>query len=191
LPNQLEPNGAAIANKIRLSSSTVEKSPSGDPPKKAEIQTDRRSEARYPSQEPAELETLLGNREPAYGTILDVSRSGLRIAIPRRVERGEQVQVKLHRSVIFGEVRYCRPVSGGFQAGIRIQDLVRPGGRKNEHLSEDAISLYAVGKGLAVTEVIELREHLADCESCRKRVAEKDTLLNPSRRTRRLPPKEF
>ncbi len=193
MPNQLDHSGAVIARKIRLSSTTVENSPAekslnNDAPKATEVQVDRRSEARYPAQEPAELETRLGGQEPVYGTILDVSRSGLRIAIPRRLERGEQVQVKLQRSVIFGEVRYCRAVSGGFQAGIRIQDLVRPGGRKNEHLSEDTISLYAVGKGLSVAEVIELREHLIACESCRARLGAKEALLSPSRKTRRPQP---
>lgn len=193
MPNQLDHPGAAVARKIRLASTTVENSPAektsgNDSALKTGVQPDRRSEARYPAHEPAELETLLRGQEPAYGTILDVSRSGLRIAIPRRVERGEQVQVKLHRSVIFGEVRYCRAVPGGFQAGIRIQDLVRPGGRKNEHLSEDTISLYAVGKGLSVAEVIELREHLATCESCRARLGEKEALLSPSRKTRRGQP---
>jgi hypothetical protein len=190
VPNQLDHSSIVIAPKIRLSSTTVEnspsqKSPGNDSPQKPDIQADRRSEARYPAHEPAELETRLGGHEPVYGTILDVSRSGLRIAIPRRLERGEQVQVKLKRSVIFGEVRYCRAVPGGFQAGIRIQDLVRPGGRKNEHLSEDTISFYAVGKGLSVAEVIDLREHLAGCESCRARLGEKEALLSPTRKTRR------
>jgi PilZ domain len=186
LANQLDHPGA-ITREIRISSTTVEKSSPSEPAKvdPPKIQVERRSEARYPAQEPAELETVLGGQEPVYGTILDVSRSGLRISIPRRLERGEQVQVKLQRSVIFGEVRYCRAVSGGFHAGIRIEDLVRPGGRKNEHLSEDTISLYAVGKGLSVAEVIESREHLASCEACRTRVADKEALLNPSRRHRR------
>ena len=183
MPNQLGHPGA-IQREVRISSNTVEKSSSSGPPQKTEPQVERRSEARYPAQEPAELETVLGGQEPVFGTVLDVSRSGLRIAIPRRLERGEQVQVKLQRSVVFGEVRYCRIVAGGFQAGVRIQDLVRPGGRKNEHLPEDTISLYAVGKGLAVAEVIELREHLAGCETCRTRVAEKEALLNPSRKRR-------
>lgn len=43
---------------------------------------DRRREARYPAQEPAEIELLFGPREPIYGTVLDVSRSGLRIELP-------------------------------------------------------------------------------------------------------------
>lgn len=144
---------------------------------------DRRREARYPAQEPAELELLYGPRETIYGTILDVSRSGLRIELPRRIHRGEEVKVKLQQNVIFGEVRYCRAVSSVFHAGIRIDELVRPP-LDGKHLSEDTLSLYAIGKGLSASEVIEVREHLLRCESCRVHVAEKEALLNPSRKRR-------
>jgi hypothetical protein len=155
----------------------------------SEQDAERRTEARYPARDPAELQILPPpgepiSSEPIYGTILDVSRSGLRVALPQRIDRGEQVKVKLHNNVIFGEVRYCRAVSGAFHAGIRIQSLVRPAGRENRHIADDPLSLYAVGKGLSVPEVIELREHLVRCETCRARLAEKVTLLNPSRRAK-------
>ena len=157
--------------------------PSNDTDSKA---SERRTEPRYPAHEPAELECLFGALGPIYGTILDVSRSGLRIALPRRVNRGEHVKVKLQQNVIFGEVRYCRAVSGVFHTGIRIQDLVRPDSQ-NQHLSEDALSFYAVGKGLSVSEVIAVRGHLVRCETCRARVAEKEALLNPSRKSKSNP----
>lgn len=147
-------------------------------------QEERRAEARYPTQDPAEIELLPLPGETIYVTILDVSRSGLCIALPRRIERGQQVKVKLHGNVIFGEVRYCRAVSGAFQAGVRIQNLVRPPGRLNQHIADDPLSLYAIGKGLAVSEVIEVREHLVRCEACRGRLARKAALLNPSRKSR-------
>jgi len=145
---------------------------------------ERRSEARYQTQDPAEIEILPGPAEPFYGTVLDVSRSGLRVALSKRISRGEQVKVKLHRNVIFGEVRYCRAVSNGFQVGLRIQDLVRPAGERDKHIADDPLSLYAVGKGLAVAEVIEVREHLARCEGCRVRLAEQQDMLNPGGRHR-------
>jgi hypothetical protein len=150
----------------------------------SEQEPERRSEARYPTPDPAELQILPGPSEPIYGTILDVSRSGLRVALPRRMERGQQIKVKLHDNVIFGEVRYCRAVSGAFQAGIRIHDLVRPAGVENQHIADDPLSLYAVGKGLSVPEVIQVREHLARCEACRAQLAAKEALLNPARHAR-------
>jgi hypothetical protein len=146
---------------------------------------ERRTEARYPADEPAELEIVSCTANPIFGTILDVSRSGLRVALPQRIDRGDQVKVKLHHNVIFGEVRYCRPVSGAFHAGIRIQDLVRPAGRENDHIDDDPLSLYAIGKGLTVPEVIEVRQHLMRCEACRARLGEKEAKLNPMKNRRR------
>lgn len=140
---------------------------------------ERRSEARYHTQDPAELEILPGLGDPIYGTILDVSRSGLRIALRQRIGRGEQVKVKLHRNVIFGEVRYCRAVPEGFHAGLKILSLVGPPARHDQHIAEDPLSFYAIGKGLSVSEVIEIREHLAQCEECRARLLEQQNLLNP------------
>jgi hypothetical protein len=172
LPKQLTHSVAALAPEIEL--------------RKAE----RRAEARYRTQDPAEIEVLPGPGEPGpgepvYGTVLDVSRSGLRIALRKRISRGVQIMVKLNRNAIFGEVRYCRTVADGFQAGVRIQDLVLPASRQNEHIADDPLSLYAVGKGLAVAEVIELREHLAQCEACRARLVEKEDILSPGGKHRR------
>jgi hypothetical protein len=159
-------------------------SPAGDPGQPLVAcgrELERRSESRYPTQDPVEIEILPNPTGTIYGTILDVSRSGLRVALPRRIHRGEQVKVKLHHNVIFGEVRYCRSVSGTFQAGIRIQDLVRSAGRHNRHIADDPLSLYALGKGLSASEVIDAREHLLRCEACRARLAEKEALLKPAR----------
>ena len=64
----------------------------------SEQDAERRSETRYPTQYPAELELLPGPAEPIYGTVLDVSRSGLRVALPRRVDRGAQEKPARFRS---------------------------------------------------------------------------------------------
>jgi PilZ domain len=140
---------------------------------------ERRREARYPTQDPVELEVLSDPGEPIYGTVLDVSRSGLRIAVRQRIDRGEQLKVKLHRNVIVGEVRYCRSVPSGFHVGVKIRDLVRPPHTQDEHIADDQLSIYAVGKGLSVVEIINVREHLAQCEACRTTLAQKGELLNP------------
>jgi hypothetical protein len=149
-----------------------------------EPKAERRSEARYPTHDPAELELLPQPGGTIYGIVLDVSRSGMRVCLPVRVDRGAQVKVKLHGNVIFGEVRYCRAVSGAFHAGLRIQDVVHPPGYLHRHIADDPLSLYTVGRGLSVTEVIEIREHLGRCETCRGRLAAKEALLNPARKAR-------
>ncbi len=163
MPNQFNHAMAALAQSLLTSEQDAE----------------RRSETRYPTQYPAELELLPGPAEPIYGTVLDVSRSGLRVSLPRRVDRGAQVKVKLRDNLIFGDVRYCRAVSGAFHAGIHIQDLVRPSSRQIEHIADDPLSFYAVGKGLSIPEVIDIREHLLRCENCRARLAKQESLLNP------------
>jgi hypothetical protein len=140
---------------------------------------ERRAEARYPTQDPVEIEILPGPGAPLYGTILDVSRSGLCVALNKRIGRGQHIKIRLYRNVIFGEVRYCRSVPGGFHAGVEIQDLVRPPTGQDEHLADDQLSLYAVGKGLSVAEVIGVREHLARCEACRAHLAQQEDLLKP------------
>lgn len=179
MPNQIDRSRSLEVRSEEVNPENVRSEPPADAPP-----SDRRREARYPAQEPAELEMLYGPREPIYGTVLDVSRSGLRIELPRRIHRGEEVKVKLKENVIFGEVRYCRAASGVFQAGIRIDELVRAEADRQQHLGEDALSFYAIGKGLSVSEVIELREHLVRCEACRARLAEKETVLNPARKRR-------
>jgi PilZ domain len=167
VPNRSTHPVAALAEKIELDGA------------------ERRAEARYPTQDPVEIEILPGPGDPLYGTLLDVSRSGLRLALRKRIGRGEQVKIQLHRNVILGEVRYCRSVPDGFQVGVRIKDLVRPPGWKNEHIGADPLSFYAVGRGLSIAEVIEIREHLAQCEACDARLAQQEALLNPSTKHRR------
>jgi hypothetical protein len=192
LSNQFDATGATVADRVVIATSvvqkpTVENPAVPDPPKDAAATSERRREARYPTQDPAELEILFSGDETIYGTVLDVSRSGMRIALSKRINRGEQVKVKLQQNVIFGEIRYCRAVPGGFQAGLKIQDLVRPPGRSEDHIDDEPLTLYAAGKGLSVSEVIEIREHLVRCESCRAQLAGKLALLNPSRRANRRP----
>lgn len=147
----------------------------------SDLDAERRTEARYVTQDPAEFEILPGPSQPIRGTIVDVSRSGLRVTLPQRIGRGEQVRVKLQDNVILGEVRYCRAVSGAFQAGIQIRNLVRPAGRASRHIADDPLSLFALGRGLSAPVVILLREHLARCEACRARLVEKEALVNRPR----------
>ncbi len=144
---------------------------------------ERRRETRYPTQDACEVEVRHGEilRMPAL--VVDVSRSGLRLELPAAVGRGEQVKINLPRQVvILGEVRYCRRSGMIFCAGVLIQDVfqdpVAPGG----HISADEISFFLVGKGLAVADIIRLREHLIECEGCRIRLGETDAKLNPARR---------
>jgi hypothetical protein len=147
---------------------------------------EKRREARYPTNDPAEVEVVNGTgRSPA--TVLDVSKSGLRLKLESSINKGAEVKVTLQRNiVIFGQIRYCRPLDGSFDAGVLIQDMSQNSGQPSPHIEDDLLSLYVVGKGLTVAEVIKLKEHLVNCESCRVRLGEKDAVINPVRKRKIL-----
>jgi hypothetical protein len=149
---------------------------------------EKRREARYPTNDPAEVEVVNGTgRTPA--TVLDVSKSGLRLKLEASIQKGAEVKVTLQRNiVIFGQIRYCRPLDGSFDAGVLIQDMSQNSGQPSPHIEDDLLSLYVVGKGLTVPEVIKLKEHLVNCESCRVRLGEKDAVINPVRKRKILAP---
>ncbi len=145
---------------------------------------ERRSEARYPTRDVVEIQILeKGSLCRVAATILDVSRSGLRIEVGSPIAKGSQVEIILGRTlIIFGEVRYCRRSGEVVYAGVLIQQVVRARPLADEHIHEDVLSLYLVGKGLTVPEVIGLKEHLILCEACQIRLAEADAILNPPRK---------
>ena len=144
---------------------------------------DKRGETRYPTEDPAEVEVRHGEILRMPAVVVDVSRSGLRLELPLAVGRGEQVKITLPRQmVILGEVRYCRRAGIVYHAGVLIQDVFQGQTTTGEHLSNDELSFYLIGKGLAVADIIKLREHLIECESCRIRLGETDAVLNPSKR---------
>jgi hypothetical protein len=144
---------------------------------------ERRRETRYPTQDAAEVEVRHGEilRMPAM--VVDVSRSGLRLELPAAVGRGEQVKITLPRQVVIvGEVRHCRRAGIVYHAGVLIQDVFQAQAAPGVHISDDELSFFLIGKGLAVADIIKLREHLIECEACRIRLGETDAVLNPSRR---------
>jgi PilZ domain len=148
---------------------------------------EKRREARYPTNDPAEVEIANGGAGRSPATVLDVSKSGLRLKLESCINKGAEVRVTLQRNiVIFGQIRYCRPLGDAFDAGVLIHDMSQNSGQASSHIEDDLLSLYVVGKGLTVPEVIKLKEHLVNCESCRIRLGEKDALLNPVRKRKIL-----
>src|SRR5271169_48886 len=85
---------------------------------------ERRHEARYPTNDPAEIRILPLNGPRLPSTVVDVSRSGLRLELATQLARGLQVEVVLPAKVaVLGEVRYCLRVGAVFHIGVRIQDV--------------------------------------------------------------------
>jgi hypothetical protein len=135
---------------------------------------DRRAEARYPTSDPATFHIL-----PAGGwvraTVEDVSKSGLRLAMKTDValHKGVRIEIALSgEAKIFGEVRYCRRTNGVLHAGILIFHVANGCPASDQHLHDDQLSLYLLGKGLGVSGVMFVNEHLLNCRDCRERMLE-------------------
>jgi nitrous oxidase accessory protein NosD len=147
--------------------------------------SERRRDARYPTHDQADVEVLAVNTRHLSAVVLDVSKSGLRIEVHERIGQGSEVRIRLPREVVIhGEVRYCRRAGTGFHAGILIAQVFQSAEQAEQHLFDGEMSLYLLGKGLSAAEVLRLRKHLNDCESCRLRVAEAEPILRPGNRRR-------
>jgi hypothetical protein len=146
---------------------------------------ERRQEARYPTQDAVEVKILIMDGPLLPATIIDISRSGLRLQMSTSLGKGMRLEIVYPRTiVIFGEVRYCRRQGSIFHAGVLIEDVIYSKTDRGEHIHDDHLSLYVVGKGLTVPEVIHLKNHLIRCEACRIRFVETHAILNPKRRKR-------
>jgi len=144
---------------------------------------EKRRETRYPTSDFAEVQILPIDRTRRPATVLDVSRSGLRLELHTSVSRGIDIQITVaDQIVIFGEVRYCRRAGEVFHAGVLIHDVIHASPSASQHIHHDDLGLYVIGKGLTVPEVIKLREHLIRCEVCRIRLNEVDATLNPKKK---------
>jgi hypothetical protein len=87
--------------------------------------TEKRREHRIPSDESSQMQTF-SPFSPAKirVQIIDVSQNGLKVHTPQFVGRGTIVQVRVKEALVLGEVRYCVPAGGEFEAGIQIQDVI-------------------------------------------------------------------
>jgi hypothetical protein len=97
---------------------------------------ERRRQPRMATDDPASIQILSPlTLERMDVRILDVSRNGLKIRSPRRLNTGAILQIRLRDLFIMGEVRYCVQTPDGFYAGLYIQDCVER--RRAERLPVD------------------------------------------------------
>lgn len=93
----------------------------------------RRLEARVPVGERSVIGIV--EREGTrvvHGTVIDQSASGLGILVDRPLATGARVCVETESSMVFGEVRYCRPgADGHFVAGVLIVQVAPDLGSQN------------------------------------------------------------
>ena len=148
---------------------------------------EKRSEPRYQTNDPATVQILPIDETRRPAVVLNVSRSGLKLGLHAPIPKGIEVKICLpERVVVFAEVRYCQRIEGLYHAGVLIHDVIHLGLPPWRHISEGELGLYVVGKGLATTEILNLREHLMQCDSCRTRLNDLDETLNLHRSTSSL-----
>ena len=146
---------------------------------------ERRREPRYPCNDPVEVRILPGDGKRVPATLLDVSRSGLRLDIGVALLKGAQIEILLSKQIaIFGKVRHCRRIGDTYQAGILIQEAFYSS-KATEHVSAEQLTSYLTGHGLTLTQVIRVRDHLALCSTCRLRMVETYTLKPQPRKNSR------
>ena len=58
------------------------------------------------------------------GTILDRSRSGMRIATAAPLRSGTPVRIDFGERSVFAEVCYCQPANGSFALGLELKQAV-------------------------------------------------------------------
>ncbi|HTW67294.1 MAG TPA: PilZ domain-containing protein [Bryobacteraceae bacterium] len=135
---------------------------------------DRRHERRYATNDPARIKLLeAGLGQWMDGTVLDVSRGGLRIESPAAFGTGLRVQIVLtDRTVIFGVSRYCRQVSTRYQVGVAIEVVYCAQPVSGNHIQDNQLRLYTAGRGLTALQAIYFKNHLFMCGSCAARLAE-------------------
>ena len=132
---------------------------------------ERRRETRYPCQDPAEIRCLQGDGSSFSATVLDISKSGLRVEVAVHLTQGAQVEVFLPKQVvIFGEVRHCSRAGEMFHAGILIEEVFYSRDLSSEHLHDDQLSLYLAGRGLTARDVLAVGQHVRMCSACNKRL---------------------
>jgi PilZ domain-containing protein len=132
---------------------------------------EKRREARYVCNDPAEVRILSGNRGVLDAMVMDISKSGLRLGVASALAKGEKIEITLPKEVIiFGEVRYCRRAVESYHVGVSIEDVFYA--RRSDigsHLHDDQLTLYLIRKELATRDVLGVRDHLLRCKMCAAR----------------------
>jgi PilZ domain len=144
---------------------------------------EKRKERRYPTNDAADVKLLPDDGKHLPGTIIDISKSGLRLELSTGLTKGRRIEIITFPAglIIFGEVKYCRRVGAVFHAGVQIEGVVSKRDDGEAHILDEEIELYVVGKGLTAPELLRVREHLSKCDVCCRRVLATAAMLQPRR----------
>jgi hypothetical protein len=99
---------------------------------------DRRLHDRVTVQFEAKV-TKLNNQDSVLGTVSDLSKAGINVAIPMKLTPGDLVEVEMADSILSGCVVYSNPDGTLFRTGIEV-DQIRLGTTDLSHLLQRTLS---------------------------------------------------
>jgi PilZ domain/Putative zinc-finger len=168
---------AANGDSPALSPTKPEKT-SGDtglkPLADSERQLERRREHRYPACDIVEVQVIGASGGRFGGTVLDISRSGMKIEVGKPLSQGAHLEIVLpSRAIILGEARYCRTKSKLYHVGVRIEGVYFSQAVSSRHIGRGLLARYQNDE-VSPLEAMEIRNHLSACEACRDALARRD-----------------
>ena len=82
---------------------------------------DRRRQPRLAVDQPVEITTLTRPSQTFSGRALDLSGSGMRVALPTAIPVNTLVRIEAPDLLLLGEVCWTRQVDGGCELGLKLQ----------------------------------------------------------------------
>lgn len=87
-------------------------------------QADRRREPRVPTDEAASMRVVDSWSSLRVNVrVLEVSRNGLKLSVPRFLNQGTVIQIHREGSMALAEVRHCASAGSACRAGVLLRDV--------------------------------------------------------------------
>lgn len=85
---------------------------------------ERRQDPRFTANVAASVHSL-NPLTPEYSPaqVVDVSKRGLKLRVLRPIQPGTEIQIRLNRGFVLGEIRYCVQAGSSYFAGVLVDDV--------------------------------------------------------------------
>ena len=101
----------------------AQSSPLGDRQRDELAALERRRAIRISVDDPAEMRVISPDCSDLSNVrVLDVSKEGFKLLVPKPLNPGATVQIRMKTVIALAEVRYCVLCSDGYHAGVLILD---------------------------------------------------------------------
>jgi len=85
---------------------------------------DRRLAERHPAHFHAIVTPVARRDQPMRGLVHDISTGGICAILPLQLAPGDQVQLEMADSLLFGHIIFCNQESGEFRTGIEVERVL-------------------------------------------------------------------